>query len=53
MAYIGLRDVDPLERTILDRLNVPSYSMREIDQLGVREVKTTDPQETRNGTAQR
>ncbi|XP_059096458.1 arginase-1-like [Tigriopus californicus] len=37
MAYIGLRDVDPLERTIMDRLNVPSYSMREIDQFGVRD----------------
>lgn len=41
MAYIGLREVDPLERSILDRLRIPSYSMMEIDELGIREVRTS------------
>lgn len=38
IAYIGLRDVDPEERATLDDLNIPSFSMREVDEFGIREV---------------
>ena len=38
MAYIGLRAIDPAEKLLLDKLNIPSYTMREVDDLGIREV---------------
>ena len=38
MAFIGLRSVDPEERVILDTLNIPNFSMREVEEFGIREV---------------
>jgi len=38
MAFIGLRCVDPEERKTLNELKIPAFSMREVDQLGIREV---------------
>lgn len=38
IAYIGVRMLDPPERAIIDRLGIPCYSTREIDELGIREV---------------
>jgi len=38
VAYIGLRDVDPEEKEMLDKLNISVFSMREIDDLGIKEV---------------
>ena len=38
IAYIGLRDVDSAERQIMDEHGIASFSMREIDVLGIREV---------------
>lgn len=38
VAFIGLRCVDPAERQALDQLNIPAFSMREVDEMGIREV---------------
>ena len=38
MAYIGLRAVDPEEKLLLEKLNIPTYTMQEVDDLGIREV---------------
>ncbi len=38
MAFIGLRCVDPMERKLIDNLKIPCYSMKEVDQLGIKEV---------------
>lgn len=38
VAYIGLRSVDPEEKKVLDDLNISVFSMREIDDLGIKEV---------------
>ncbi|XP_054714355.1 arginase-1-like [Uloborus diversus] len=38
IAYIGLRDVDPLEKQILRRENILHYTMRDVDELGIFEV---------------
>ena len=38
VAYIGLRSVDPEEKAVLDELNISVFSMREIDDLGIKEV---------------
>ncbi|XP_052269200.1 arginase-1-like [Dreissena polymorpha] len=38
VAWIGLRDVDPLERAIVEKFNMNSFSMQEVDQLGIRRV---------------
>ena len=35
MAFIGLRCVDPAERKTLNDLNIPAFSMREIDEFGI------------------
>ncbi|CAG0909751.1 unnamed protein product [Cyprideis torosa] len=35
VAYIALRDVDPLERTILEQFNIRTYDMSEVDRLGI------------------
>ena len=35
IAYIGLRDVDGPEREIIDKYGIASYSMRDIDVMGV------------------
>ncbi|CAG0882576.1 unnamed protein product [Cyprideis torosa] len=35
VAYIALRDVDPLERTILDEFNIRTYDMSAVDRLGI------------------
>ena len=40
IAFIGLRSVDPEERIFLDELNIPCFSMREVDEFGIREVCT-------------
>jgi arginase len=37
-ALIGIRDVDPGEREILKRLGVTVYTMRDIDERGMRDV---------------
>lgn len=39
VAFIGLRCVDPAEREALNRLNIPAFSMREVDEMGIREVR--------------
>ena len=39
IAYIGLRDVDSPERQIMDKLGIASFSMREIDVMGIRQVR--------------
>ena len=39
VAFIGLRCVDPAERKTLNDLNIPAFSMREIDEFGIREVR--------------
>lgn len=38
LAYIGLRDVDPAEATILEMLGIAAYSMREVDRYGIEKV---------------
>ncbi|XP_069118522.1 arginase-1-like [Argopecten irradians] len=48
LAYIGLRDVDPGERKIIEMLGIPAYSMQEVDKFGIKEVvemalKAVDP----------
>ena len=40
MAYIGLRSVDVEEKEMLEKLNIEVFSMREIDDLGIKEVST-------------
>ena len=39
VAFIGLREIDPFESIFIDKLDIPSYSMREVDTLGIREVR--------------
>ena len=39
VAYIGLRSVDTEEKQLLDDLNISVFSMREVDDLGIKEVK--------------
>ena len=53
IAYIGLRDVEEAERSILRDLNIPSFFMSDIDRLGVCNVVTEalrriDPDGCRN-----
>ena len=36
LVYIGLRDVESQERRELERLNIPTYYMSDIDRMGVR-----------------
>lgn len=38
MAYIGLRDVDPAEATIMEMLGIAAYSMRDVDRFGIEKV---------------
>ena len=38
VAYIGLRSVDTEEKEMLDELNIAVFSMREVDDLGIKEV---------------
>ncbi|XP_022673472.1 arginase, hepatic-like [Varroa destructor] len=38
LVYVGLRDVDPQERWFLEKLQVPNFSMRELDALGIHKV---------------
>ncbi|XP_013794391.1 arginase-1-like [Limulus polyphemus] len=38
LAYIGLRELDPLERLLVDKLGIPYFSMDDIDRLGIHEV---------------
>ena len=40
VAYIGLRSVDVEEKEMLEKLNIEVFSMREIDDLGIKEVST-------------
>ncbi|CAG5129633.1 unnamed protein product [Candidula unifasciata] len=52
IAYIGLRDVDPAERAIIEKFGICSYSMQEVDKFGIREVvdralQQLDPSGTR------
>jgi arginase family enzyme len=39
IAFIGLREIDPYESLFIDKLNIPCFSMKEVDQLGIKEVK--------------
>ena len=41
VAYIGLRSVDTEEKEMLDELNIAVFSMREVDDLGIKEVNMT------------
>jgi len=52
IVYIGLRDVDPAERLIIEKFGMFCYSMQEVDTLGIRGVldralKQVDPSATR------
>jgi len=38
VVFIGLRQVDPMERLILQKIGIKAYSMQEIDRLGMKEV---------------
>ena len=38
VAYIGLREVDPEETQIIQDLDMQAFSMRDVDELGIREV---------------
>jgi len=38
VAFIGLRCVDPAERKTINELGITSFSMREVDEFGIREV---------------
>jgi len=38
VAYIGLRSVDVEEKEMLEKFNIEVFSMREIDDLGIKEV---------------
>lgn len=53
IAYLGLRDVDGPEWEIISSLGIKAFSMRQIDQLGVREalrlaLEAVDPHNNRN-----
>ncbi|KAK3092282.1 hypothetical protein FSP39_000708 [Pinctada imbricata] len=37
IAYIGLRDVDPGERYIIEKLGIHSFSMTEVDKFGIKD----------------
>jgi arginase len=38
MAYVGLRDVDPAERAAIAALGIRAFTMRDIDERGLRPV---------------
>ncbi len=38
LVYIGLRDLDPFERSMISDLNIRAYSMTDIDRLGMARV---------------
>lgn len=38
IVYIGLRDVDPAERLLIEKYGMFSYSMKEVDKFGIKEV---------------
>jgi arginase len=38
LVYIGLRDVDIVEKKILKQLNIKSFSMHEVDRYGIGQV---------------
>lgn len=38
IAYIGLRDVDPAEREISEKLGIAAYSIDDIDKVGIGEI---------------
>jgi len=38
VGFIGLREVDPCETRFLDQLKIAHYSMKEVDELGIKEV---------------
>lgn len=38
VVYIGLRDVDPMERFILNKWGIKAYDMRDIDRYGIMDV---------------
>lgn len=49
IAYVGLRDVDPGERYIIEKLGITAFSMQEVDKYGINEVmsralKAIDPE---------
>lgn len=40
LAYIGLRDVEPSEKSFLLELGIPHFGMQEIDKMGIHSVLT-------------
>lgn len=38
LCYIGLRDIDPLERHLLDSLQIKYFTMGDVDKLGISEI---------------
>ena len=50
-VLIGLRDVDPLEREVVRELGVVAYTMRDIDELGLRKVMEQAIDAASDGTA--
>ncbi|KAH3854398.1 arginase-1-like [Dreissena polymorpha] len=52
IAWIGLRDVDPLERKIIDKFDMNAFSMHDIDLHGIKNIldmalKAVDPEGVR------
>ncbi|ELU03494.1 hypothetical protein CAPTEDRAFT_151997 [Capitella teleta] len=38
IAFIGLRDLDPAERCIIEQYNITCYTMHEVDRMGIHRV---------------
>lgn len=51
VAYVGLRDVDPAERETIRRLGIRAFTMRDIDERGLRQVMEEALDITTRGTA--
>uniref|UniRef100_A0A1I8FB72 Arginase n=1 Tax=Macrostomum lignano TaxID=282301 RepID=A0A1I8FB72_9PLAT len=49
IAFIGLRDIDPGERYLLEKFGVTYYGMQEVDHLGIQEVVRRSLQEVNPG----
>ncbi|MBN8555579.1 MAG: arginase [Deltaproteobacteria bacterium] len=50
-VYIGLRDLDPPEKDTIRKLGVKAFTMRDLDELGMKEVCSRAIEIASNGTA--
>ncbi|MDF1501701.1 arginase [Roseisolibacter sp. H3M3-2] len=50
VVYVGLRDVDPPERALIRELGIRAFTMRDIDERGLRAVMTDAIEITMRGT---